>query len=568
MRIKILVLLISFSAFTLFAQIERETRAVWLATNHRLDWPPPTYNSEKQKKALVEILDDLKRKNFNTVYFQVRSNGTVFFNSSFEPFSQYLTGTIGKDPVYDPLEFAIQEAHKRGIELHAWINVCLVNNGNDRTILQNKNHIIQAKPEWIVEDNRDGQKTLWIDPGLPEARNYTVDLILEMVENYDLDGVHLDYIRYPGKNFDDDFSYKIHGTGLNRDEFRRKNITAIVEDVFHQAKAIKPFIKIGAAPIGVYKRLSGMRSWESYFDLYQDSYGWMKKGIVDYLTPQIYWSINENPSFDLLAKDWKTNEAKSNVILGIGAYREKVKPEIEEMIQLAREIKADGVSFFRYEHIKDILFPSFKYKVFPAESKGIHRVYPAAPFNLTVNSTESIKYFNLIWNEGKLESENDSASYYALYNIPNENVKISSEYLFDVVTAPKSSMMLAIEKPKKVNYFFALKSVNKLWNESLEPTNTVKVQMPQLKSLSDFNKELRKPTLVKVNANSGYIVLESGEKEQIEILGEKGKIFSSLAKELIYAGKNFVKISFEIKNYDRIKILFGKNKNHVELKLF
>lgn len=568
MKIKSLSFVFFFAVLTLFAQAERETRAVWLATNHRLDWPPPTYNPEKQKNSLSVIFDDLKKKNFNTIYFQVRSNGTVMFNSSFEPYSQYITGVVGKEPSFDPLKYAITEAHKRGLEIHAWLNACLVNNGKDVSVLKNNNHISQTKPEWMVEDVRDGQKTMWIDPGLPEARNYLVDLILEMVENYNVDGVHLDYIRYPGKDFDDDFSYKIHGGGLSRDEFRRKNITAIVEDVYQQVKSVKPFIKIGAAPIGVYKRLSGMRSWESYYDLYQDSFDWMKKGIVDYLTPQIYWGFDENPRFDLLAKDWKENSAKSGVVLGIGAYRETVKLEIEEMIQFARNIKADGVSFFRYEHIKDVSFPTFKYKVFPASIKRINEIYPASPSNLSAKLNVDKKHFSLLWTEGKIENETDSVSYYSIYNLSNAKAQLSKEYLFDVVSAPRNQITLMIDKPKKVNYFFAIKAVNQIWNESIEQTNTVKVQIPRMKDLAELNIEIVKPVLIKDSEKSAIIILESYEKDQIQVLGGKENIYSILGSESVLNGKNYIKVSAELKNFDKIKIIFGGNKSEVELKLF
>ncbi|KAF0150819.1 MAG: hypothetical protein FD143_2496 [Ignavibacteria bacterium] len=567
MRYNSLSLIIFLAALNLFAQAERETRAVWLATNHRLDWPPPTYNAEKQKKALTDIFDNLKSKNFNTVYFQARSSGTVMFNSSFEPFSQYLTGIVGKEPSFDPLKFAVEEAHKRGLEIHAWVNACLVNNGTESEVLKNKNHLSQSKPEWIVEDVRDRQKSLWIDPGLPEARNYLVDLILEMVENYDVDGVHLDYIRYPGRIFDDDFSFKIHGGGLSRDEFRRNNITAIVEDVYHQVKSVKPFVKIGAAPIGVYKNLAGMRALESFYDLYQDSFGWMKKGIVDYLTPQIYWGLNENTRFDLLAKDWKDNAGKSGVVLGIGAYKENVKDEIEEMILLARKINADGVSFFRYQHIKDVNFHAYKYKVFPKALKELNETKPTSPSNLTAILNADKKHFSLKWYEGKITSENDSASYYSVYNLQNANTRLSKEYLFDVVSAPSNNLMLAIDKPKKVNYFFAIKSINKLWNESAEPTNTAKVQVSAMKELAELNREISKPLLIKKADNIALIVLESSEREQIELYGIKGKDIIHISSDSLSIGKNVLRVSAELKRYDRLKIGFGKTQKEVELKM-
>ncbi|OGV07178.1 MAG: hypothetical protein A2499_06160 [Stygiobacter sp. RIFOXYC12_FULL_38_8] len=567
MKSKALFAILLLFSSLVFSQVERETRAVWLTTNHRLDWPPPSYNAEKQKKALADIFDDLKTKNFNTVYFQVRSNGTVMFNSSFEPLSQYITGEVDGNASYDPLKYAVEQAHKHGLEIHAWVNACLVYNGTEQAVLKSKNHLSQKKPEWIVEDVRDGQKSLWLDPGLPEVKSYLTDLILEMVENYDIDGVHLDYIRYPGKNFEDDFSYNIHGGGLTRDEFRRKNITAIVEEIYKQVKSVKPFVKVGAAPIGVYKKLPGMTAWESYYDIYQDSYGWMKKGIVDYLTPQIYWSLDENPRFDLLAKDWKANSNGRGVVLGIGAYKENVKPELEEMIGLSRNLKVDGVSFFRYQHIKDVNFPSYRYKTFPAAMPWLQVIYPPAPVSLSLNRQEGKNLFTLNWEVEKNSNPNDSVNYFAIYNLPRSNSETLTEYLFDVVPAPRTSVTLAIDKPKKVNYFFRVKSVNKLWNESIESSEAVKVEIPLMKELAQLNETLLQPLLIKESDKSAAVVIQCGEKQSVEIFGGKGKVFSLLKKESASIGKNIFTIKKELKNYDVLKIVFGASKKEVELKL-
>lgn len=567
MKTKIILLIVLLLSSEIFAQIERETRAVWLATNHRLDWPPPSYNSEKQKKTLAEIFDDLKNKNINTVYFQVRSNGTTMFNSSFEPLSQYITGEVGGEPNYDPLKFAIELAHKNGIEIHAWVNMCLIYNGTEQAVLKNKNHLSQRKPEWIIEDVRDGQKSLWVDPGLPEVKNYLTDLILEMVENYDIDGVHLDYIRYPGKNFEDDFSYKIHGNNKTRDEFRRNNITSIVEEIYKQIKSIKPFVKVGAAPIGVYKRLPGMNAWESYYDLYQDSYGWMKKGIVDYLTPQIYWGLDENPRFEIVAKDWKDNSSGRSVVFGIGAYKENVKTEIEDMIKLSRRLNADGVSFFRYQHIKDVNFATYKYKVFPASMPWMQSVYPPAPVNLTLHQQSEKNIFTLSWEIPKNNKPDDSISYFSIYSLPKSNSELLAEYLFDVVSAPRTNVTLAIGKPRKVNYFFNVRSVNKLWNESHESSEAIKVVIPKMKELAGYSETINKPLLVKESDKKIMLVIQSGEEQQVEIFGGKGKIYSLIKKEKALTGKNIFTLSGELKNYDFLKLVFLKTKTEAELKL-
>lgn len=560
-KILFILVLISFSFVT--AQIERETRAVWLTTNHRLDWPPPTFNPEKQKQSLIEIFDNIKSKNLNTVYFQVRMNGTVLFKSSFEPLSAYITGEVDGHASYDPLQFAIEQAHKRGLEIHAWVNVNLIYAGTEQNVLKNKNHLSQKKLNWIVEDIRDGQKSLWIDPGFPEARDYISDLITEMVENYDVDGVHLDYIRYPGKDFNDEFSYKTYGENQNKDEYRRNNINLLVDEIGKKIKSVNPLIKLGAAPIGVYKKLKGMNAWESYYDLYQDSYGWLKKGLVDYVAPQIYWSIKENPYFDILAKDWVSNSNKRNVVLGIGAYKENVKPEIDEMIKLSRTIHASGVAFFRYEHIKNLELPLFRYKAFPATMPWLEDIFPPAPINLVSTFDKQKNVYSLNWSIQQ-NNNRDSISYVSIYNLPKQNSQTLTEFLFDVVPSYRNNLSLVIDKPKKVNYFFTLKSVNKIWNESKEASNVISIQSPIMKTISDIGNY--KPMMIKENDNQATIILFSEVEQQVELYCGNEFNFTKIKSERIEAGKNILLLNTNLNKYSVCKISFVKDKREVQLK--
>lgn len=560
------ILLLIFSSNILIAQF-RETRAVWLATNYRLDWPPTTFDAEKQKQSLIEIFDDLKSKNFNTVFFQVRANGVVLFNSSFEPLSPYINGEVDGDVSYDPLAFAIEQAHKHGLEIHAWLNMNLVFTGSEENIFNNPNHICQRKPEWIVEDFRDGQKSYWLDVGLPEVRNYLADLISELVENYDVDGINLDYIRYPGKNFDDDFSFQVHGKGLTRDEFRRNNITALVKEIYDKVKLIRNEVKVGASPIGVYRRLKGMNSWESYSELYQDSYRWLKDGIVDYLSPQIYWSMNENPKFDLLAKDWIENSSGRNIVLGIGAYKDNVKSQIEEMIKLSRQLETSGVAFFRYQNIKDVSFPSFSYKTLPAQMPWLDGKYPVQPIDLTLHKNVDDKFFTLSWKLKNEQTVNDSVEYFSIYNLQKSNSELNSENLFDVIPADKNYVTLAIEKPKKVNYYFAIKSVNKVWTESKEASNTVEIKIDKMKELLSFGDKIGKPVLYKSDLLGWFIILESSSTQQIEIFGGRKNVYSLLQTENASVGKNIFKTQNVLKDFDSIKIVFQNEKKEFELKV-
>ncbi len=570
MKVKsfLLIYLMLISTAQIFSQTERETRAVWIATNFRLDWPPQTFDQEKQKQALIEILDNIKSKNLNTVYFQVRSNGTVLFKSSFDPFSPYITGEVDGIASYDPLQFAVEQAHKRGLEIHAWVNVVRCFNGAESKVLNNPNHISKRKPEWVMEDIRGGQKSLWLDTGLPEVREYISDMITEIVETYDVDGVHLDYIRYPGKNFEDEFSYTVHGAGLSRDEFRRNNITALVELINKKIKAIKHYIKLGAAPIGIYKNIKSTNGWEGYNEVYQDAREWLRRGIVDYVVPQIYWGFNDNPPFGAVAKDWVDNSFGRSVVLGIGAYKPSVKPDMDQMIQYGRAINADGVSFFRYESIKDEDFNSFQYKTYPAAMSWLDGIYPASPVNLNFRKNKSNQnYFTLSWDSQKMKSLTDSIRYFALYNLPNSNSELLADYLFDVISSDRSSVTLAIDKPKRVNYYFTLKSVSKLWNESIESSNVIEIKFPQLSMLTQTDDMLIKPVLIKEVNHKSTVLLYSMEKEKIEITGMNGKVTKILLTWNVLPGKNILSLGKELSGYKSVVISFKSSRKEVELKL-
>lgn len=562
---KNLVILYLILSFSVYAQVDRETRAVWLTTNFRLDWPPPTFDQEKQKQSLIEIFDDIKSKNLNTVFFQVRTNGVVFFKSSFEPLTQYITGEVDGEATYDPLEFAIEQAHKRGLEIHAWLNIVRCFTGNESIILNDPNHISKRKPEWVVSDTRDGQKSLWLDPGLPEVREYISNLIKEMTENYNIDGVHLDFIRYPGRNFDDDFSYSIYGSGYTRDDWRRNNITELISLIHRNIKSIKPKIKFGAAPIGIYKNLKGMNGWEGYSEIYQDTREWLKRGIVDYLAPQIYWGFDEKTRFDLLAKDWVQNSFGRSVFLGIAAYKDNVKSQMESMINFSRTINADGVAFFRYENIKDISFSSFEHKTFPSAMAWMDKLYPDPPLNFKSEKSGEKNHFNLSWDtQNKNE---DSVRYFALYNLPFSDSEILPEYLFEIIPADKNLISIAIDKPKKINYYFTLKSVSQLWNESIESSNIVRINIPELASKLTENDYSTSPILVKdPNLNSKLLIYAS-QKEKIVLQGVVNTRIDELFSLELFPGKNIINIAHDISTYPIIKIVNKTSGKEYQLKL-
>ncbi len=346
------------------AERKFETRAVWVATIFGLDWPSQSRGkpAAEQKKELLEIFSNIDRQHFNTVYFQVRSRGNAVYKSSLEPWALELTGFLGRDPGWDPLAVAVDAAHERGLEIHGWFNVFKVWSGGNRVPRCNPLHVALAHPEWVKQVGDE----IWIDPGIPEARRYIVDVIVDCASRYDLDGVHLDYIRYPGVSFDDRETFRRYGDGQNKEEWRRQNVSLFVEELSRRLREVKPWIKIGAAPIGIYRNIDGVKGWQAYSAVYQDSRLWLREGWLDYLAPQIYWGLKSKGSridVSALARDWFQSTAGRSVVAGLAAYKKNVANHLERLIDTMRAVGLNGQSFFRYAFIRKRGFFKQRYAV-------------------------------------------------------------------------------------------------------------------------------------------------------------------------------------------------------------
>lgn len=565
LKISVLIIIFVFTAEN-DAQVNRETRAVWIATNFRLDWPPPTFNADEQKSAILEILNNLKRNNFNTIYFQIRSNGVVLFNSSHEPLSPHLTGIVNGDPGYDPLTFVIEESHKRGMEIHAWANMARCFSGSETEIFNDTNHISKKKPEWIVRVNGNGSPAYWLDPGLPEVKNYLASLLEEVVINYDIDGIHLDFLRYPDKDFKDDTSFKMYGNGKDRDDWRRENITSILQEIFYRTKAIKPWVKVGIAPFGIYKNIKGAVGTQGFSDVYQDRDEWLRREIVDYIAPQIYWPFDSNPDFGELAKDWVENGKGKNIILGIAPYKPEVYSQLNRVISFSREVNASGIAFFRYGNIKNYDFSLFREKSYPSPMPWIDKNLPPAPINLLVTLNKNNFYrISLSWEMPEIDKTFTKPVYFALYNFPTKNFAFNSENLFEVIQAKSPKLSMAITRPRYVNYYFGLKSIDKLWNESEESSNIVHVKIDELSELSELNRHKSDPVLFKNTDNSLHIILFENREDQISILGVGDFISSQLG--LMNVGKGYNIIEIEPNDFESITIDYANSGKKKTLKI-
>jgi uncharacterized lipoprotein YddW (UPF0748 family) len=337
----------------------REFRAMWIATVANLDWPSTnSLNSTAAQKAeLLAMLDRAVQLKLNVVIFQVRPACDALYASSLEPWSEYLTGTMGKppEPYYDPLAFAIEEAHKRGLELHTWFNPFRARHLLAKSAIS-PGHISRRRPDLV----RHIGATLWLDPGQPDAQEYSLNIIMDVVRRYDIDGVHFDDYFYPypekdaavhAEDFPDGPSWQQFGAGgkLSRDDWRRANINRFVQRVYTSIKATKPWVKFGISPFGIWrpKNPAQIKGFDAYEGLYADSRLWLANGWVDYFAPQLYWPIAlPEQSFPALLKWWSAENVKHRVLCpGLNTYkvgRDWKAEEILNQIRLIRKLGASG----------------------------------------------------------------------------------------------------------------------------------------------------------------------------------------------------------------------------------
>jgi uncharacterized lipoprotein YddW (UPF0748 family) len=296
--------------------VPREFRAAWVATVENSDWPSKRGLSTAQQQAeLIKILDRAAQLHMNAIILQVRPCCDAVYASKLEPWSEYLTGTQGKapDPPYDPLEFAVEEAHKRGLELHAWFNPYRARHPSGKSTLA-ANHISHTNPAIV----RKYGAHLWLDPGEPQTQAHSLAVIMDVVRRYDIDGVHLDDYFYPyresshGKEipFPDDHSYHLYqqsGGALGRDDWRRENVNVFIQRLYKAVKQEKPWVKVGISPFGIWRPgyPAQIKGFDAYQEIYCDARKWLNQGWMDYISPQLYWKIEQtSQSFPVLLSWW------------------------------------------------------------------------------------------------------------------------------------------------------------------------------------------------------------------------------------------------------------------------
>jgi len=313
----------------------RELRAAWVATVGNIDWPSrPDLDTWSQQEELLAILNKAVQLRLNAIVFQIRTGTDALYDSRFEPWSEYLTGRQGRapEPAWDPLAFAVAEAHKRGIELHAWFNPYRARYAKPLGEAA-RTHVSRTAPSLV----RQYGSYLWMDPGDPEVRRRTIQVVVDVVKRYDIDGVHIDDYFYPYRendssgrsiDFPDDATYARYRTGggtLSRDDWRRRNVDLLVESLDRAVHVAKPWVRFGVSPIGIWRPgnpPSVTPGFDAYQEIFADTRKWLRNGWVDYWVPQLYWSIDSPQSYPVLLDWWAAQNLKHrNLWIGNGLHR-------------------------------------------------------------------------------------------------------------------------------------------------------------------------------------------------------------------------------------------------------
>lgn len=375
----------------------REFRGVWVASVANINWPSkPGLPVADQRAELLAILDRAAALRLNAVLLQVRPACDAIYPSRLEPWSEYLTGQQGQapSPAWDPLAFAIAEAHKRGLELHAWLNPYRAKQSGAKSSLA-ANHVSRAKPEIV----RTYGRYLWLDPGDPRTQEHTLAVIKDILRRYDVDGIHFDdyFYPYPEKgpdgrelDFPDEATWKKHGqrTGLSRADWRRQNVDSFIQRVRTTIRQEKPWVKFGLSPFGIWRpgQPAQIRGFDAYEKLYADSRKWLLNGWCDYFTPQLYWPIAPpEQSFTALLAWWQQQNPRNRHLWpGMNSVRVNTWKPAEIQNQIAAIRRSPGVPghvHWSYAALKtdaNGLAPALLANSYPSRA-----LVPACPWNGT-----------------------------------------------------------------------------------------------------------------------------------------------------------------------------------------
>lgn len=482
LKLLIIILLIHSQIFSQQSP-KREMRAAWISTVENIDWPSkPGLSDKEMKNEMIAILDNLRSYNLNTVIFQIRPTADAYYKSTKEPASHWITGTQGVAPGFDPLQMMIDEAGKRGMNVHVWLNPYRVQKDTVRDVLS-KNHLYFKRPYLFLTYG----KTRYFNPGLQETRNFVASVVGEIVRKYDIQAVHMDDYFYPykieGQEFPDEKAFaKEPRQFKDKEDWRRDNVDLIIKQIRDTIIANKPEVEFGISPFGVWRNIakdsqgSNTRAGATnYDDLYANILKWQKENWIDYVTPQIYWHIGfDRANFEVLAKWWAEHKYGANVYVGHGDYKisnTAKEPEWRSSDQIVKQIEMirkmpliDGSMHFTASTFlkkgdtlrKPLVEKEYKYIALTPEANRIARLKPEPPTNAVIakKGNNAILTWKAAFNDKK----------YVIYRFPKGKITDFSnpENIYYVTTALK----LEVPNANLENYVYALTALSQTQTES------------------------------------------------------------------------------------------------------
>jgi uncharacterized lipoprotein YddW (UPF0748 family) len=468
----------------------RELRGVWIATVKNIDFPSSTkLTAQEQQKEFSEILDFHQKNGINAVFMQIRPATDAFYASPYEPWSEWLNGKQGKapSPFYDPLVYMIEQSHQRSMEFHAWFNPYRAVVDIDKDSLKTDEfHITRRKPEWFV---RYG-KNLYFNPGIPEARDYVIQVIMDVARRYEVDGIHFDDYFYPYRIANEDFKdslafEKYKGEFTNRDDWRRNNVDILIQRLSDSLQTVKPHIKFGVSPFGVWRNSdkdslgSKSRAGQTcYDDLYADVRKWLQKGWIDYIAPQIYFSIGYPlADYQILAEWWRKNSFGRHLYIGHAAYKIKQNADSNwfQPDQIAKQISLNRQS---PEIQGSIYFSAKSFKTNPLQineqlQNHLYKtpaLWPLMPWKkpmpfanlLNTKWLNNNRVVELTW---ELESLNNLGYVLIYRKLGKEIPPLTPENLLAIVPASQLKHLDTKAKKRKI-YTYLIQTTDRLHNIS------------------------------------------------------------------------------------------------------
>ena len=493
---------ITFCFFFINVQAQnpkREFRGAWIATVGNIDYPTSkTLTTAQQQAEFIKLLDQHKQAGINAVMVQIRTNGDAFYPSELAPWSEFLTGRQGKapEPFYDPMLFMISECRKRGIEFHAWFNPYRAVANVNTSILDAK-HVAIKHPEWLLPYG----VLRVLDPGNPEVRKHVTQVVLEVTNKYDVDGVHFDDYFYPypvtGLILNDSATYAKNNRGIiSRNDWRRDNVNLLVKVISDSIKSVKPWVKFGISPFGIWQNKttaqplgSATGGLQSYSDIYCDTRTWLEKGWIDYVVPQLYWNIGLTVAdYSKLVPWWADNSFDRHLYIGQAAYRINAADNttwqntthMPSQIRLNRANgKVQGSIYYNTNTLnknplgfRDSLITNF-YKT-PSLMPTMawkDAIAPNVPQNLSVNLTNT--GLELKWTKPSAgTSELDKIRGYVIYRFANnEAVDITkSATIRTIIYKDTTAFFDTQSTPQSTKYTYVITAFDRLQNES-QPSN-------------------------------------------------------------------------------------------------